>query len=215
MTNEKLKEYIDTFDDRYNGNKSIIYPYIKDRLNIYEVWELPFPGEFLFFEERYVKIYKHIKNNKIPCKKIIDIGCQFGFQSEIFKNEYEYIGIDYVKLKFFNANEKNCKYIVGSFPDVELDYKDSVVISSMSLGYFYDKDKEEEYYKNIVEELQKVKYLYIATNRKLINLLSNYFIIEHLDEPIKNEKFDDLYFFNNDIQDVSNNLYFMERKKDI
>lgn len=60
MNSLELKDYIDTFDSKYNGNYSIMYPYIKDRLSIYEDRDLPFPGEFLFFEERILRegIYK-------------------------------------------------------------------------------------------------------------------------------------------------------------
>lgn len=83
-----------------------------------------------------------------------------------------------------------------------LDYNDSIVISSMSLGYFFNKEEEEKYFNDVVEELKKAKYLYIATNRKLISMLSKYFEAEHLDEPI----------FDESMIDVSHNLYLMKRK---
>lgn len=202
MNNSDLKEYIDTFDEKYNGNYSTLYPYIKNRLNNYEDMDLPFPGEFLFFEDRYVKIYKDIKARGINANKIIDVGCELGIQSEIFKNEYQYIGIDYVHYNFFNSDNKKCEFLVGRYPLKALNYDNSIVISSMSLGYFFNHENEETYLFNVVEELRKVRYLYIATNRKLIKMLSRYFDIEHLDPPVKSEL----------NIDVSNNLYFMQRK---
>lgn len=112
------------------------------------------------------------------------------------------MGIDSYPAKFFNSDHVNCRFLLGIYPNMTLDYNDSIVISSMSLGYFFNKEEEEKYFNDVVEELKKAKYLYIATNRKLISMLSKYFEAEHLDEPI----------FDESMIDVSHNLYLMKRK---
>lgn len=195
--------YIQDFKKNHNGTHSVIYNYLKDRLHKqFCEMEIPFAGEFLFFEDRYIRIYEDIKARKLDCGNIIDIGCQLGIQSELFKNEFKYTGIEAVETNFFN--NKECKFINGTFPYVtNLDYKNAIIISSMSLGYFKLVDDIEESNKIIVNELKKAKYLYIATNTRLLRRLAKYFNITHLDtgEVLKNEK----------QKEVTNNLYFLER----
>ena len=153
-----IEKYLEDFSSNYNGNYSIIYPYLKDRLDMYEDYELPFREEFIFFECRYAGIIEDIRRRGLKANNIIDIGCQLGIQSELFKAQYKYIGIDSCHNNFFNKEYENCKYITGIYPNIEINYDDSIVISSMSLGYFYD-GREEVYLDNLVQELKKVNTL--------------------------------------------------------
>lgn len=190
--------------EKQDGNHSEIYFLIKDRINDYPEEVLCFAGEFLFFEKEYLLILKHILENNIQETKIVDIGCQFGFQTELFLN-YDYLGIDHYKLKFFNAEKPNINYVVGTFPnDVNIDLNESIVISCMSLGYFnkyIDESKsEEEILKLIANKLSKSKHLYIATTPELIKHLKEKFKTCVLLEKheVANKEFP-LYYFTNKI----------------
>jgi len=98
--------------EQHNGNFSVFAKIFGDRLSVYKEWELPFPGEFLFFEEWYLLIKKHILENHIPLD-IVDIGCQFGLQSEIFLDAESYVEIDCSKPShFMNCEQPNIHYIV-------------------------------------------------------------------------------------------------------
>lgn len=173
---EITMEEITDLLDKQDGNHSEVYHLIKDRLTGYREKDIAFAGEFLFFEERYLLILKHIKELGLKVKKVIDIGCQFGFQSELFKG-VEYIGIDAFKHNFFNRERENVHYIIGTFPDVDIDLSDAVTISSMSLGYFnkmIDVD-EERALEKIVDKLRECTRLYIATTPQLTEKLKKVF----------------------------------------
>lgn len=151
-----------------DGNHSVIYPLIKDEITSYgyDCYELPFPEEFLFFEDDYLKYYLDIIDRDIPCKKVLDIGCQNGFQSYIFE-DFEYTGIDCTKYKWFRDKGN---YIRDFFWNVDLDLTDMIVISNMSLGYFNTWGRgitDEE----LAEKLSLCRWLYIATTPKLLSLL--------------------------------------------
>lgn len=196
-----IEKYLKDFEKNFNGDRSIIVDHLGTRLDFYEDKELPFKYEFIYFEERYVQIYKHIKELKLPFKKITDIGCQLGVQSELFKNEFEYTGIECEKQRFFNSDDSRCKFKNATFPFVKIAWEDNIIISCMSLGYFnsYISNDENLAYQLIVEKLKKAKFLYIVSNEKLINMLSEHFYLEHLDKKPPTE--------------VSNNLYFMWNKE--
>jgi hypothetical protein len=171
-------ETVNELLEKQNGNYSLFTNIFGERLNVYSDYELPFRYEFLFFEERYLAIKKHIIQNEIS-QNIVDIGCQLGLQSEIFLDAESYLGIDCSKASYFMNSEKpNINYSVGIFPnDTEVDLKGKTVISSMSLGYFdswINKD-EEKARKEIVEKLKDCSILYIATQKTLVDMLSPYF----------------------------------------
>lgn len=163
--------------EKQNGNYAFFYPILKDRLDIYPEQEVCFPTEFLFFEERYLKIKKHMIENNIK-QDIVDIGCQFGFQSEIFLDSISYTGIDcYKPTKFMNEEKENINYIVGTFPDVDIDLRGKTVISSMSLGYFdnyVDKDEQKARVK-MIKKLKTADTIYIATQKSFVEALSLHF----------------------------------------
>lgn len=157
-------------------NHSVMFPLLKNRLGIYKDHELPFPEEFLFFEDKYLIIKKHIIENNISTE-IVDIGCQYGFQSEIFLDSPSYIGIDCQLHKFFNQDKENINYVVGLFPDVNVDIKEKTVISCMSLGYFNKLIDEDIKKANdiIARSLSVANTLYISSTEKLIKEASKYY----------------------------------------
>lgn len=163
---------------KQNGNFSQMAPLFGERLDVYPDHELPFPGEFLFFEERYLAIKKHILENDIK-QDLVDIGCQFGLQSEIFLDALSYVGIDCQRPSYFmNSDKPNVRYEVGLFPnEIDVELTGKTVISSMSLGYFdaWVNEDQQEAQNQIVEKLKNCSVLYIATKKELVNALSPYF----------------------------------------
>jgi hypothetical protein len=182
----------------YNKNFSKFF-YLKNKeikdMN-YKSEELPFPGEFLFFESKYMMYINHMLENKIEGKNIVDIGCQYGFQSEFFLGS-KYIGIDaWPDMKFFNQDKENIEYYHFRLPEeFNLDISESIVISSMSLGYF-EKNMEEK--KKNAKILSRAKHLYVATNEEFMELLKpNFKNMEVLENKVlSNKKFPVCYFSN-------------------
>lgn len=155
----------------HDGNHSLLYPRMKDKLRDYTDEELPFPGEFLFFEDRYLRIRRHMLDHGIKAERIVDIGCEYGFQSEIFP-EWSYLGIDQERARFFNQQRANVTYQVGTYPrELNPDITNSVVISCMSLGYFkgsiFKHLTDDEMHRMLVDALGNAKHLYIATTPRL------------------------------------------------
>lgn len=160
-------------------NHSLIYPLIKEEIASYRYRddELPFPYEFMFFEDDYLQYYLDIIDRKIPCRTIIDIGCEMGFQSYIFE-EFDYIGIDCCRMKWFR-NKGN--YIHDYFWNLDIDLSDKIVISNMSLGYFNEWG-EGITNENLSDRLKSCKWLYIGTTPELLNLLKpNFHIIKYFE----------------------------------
>lgn len=186
---------LDDYISKYNGNMSIamdllehkIIEYNNDSRSGLHEGEYYMFYEFCFFEEDYYRIKKDILINNIT-EDIVDIGCQCGFQSEIFIDTNKYIGIDCLHNYFFNEEHPNTLYISDKFPTDKVDLTDKVVISNMSLGYFNNflgeknvssKDLSEMDI-NLILELKKSKVLYC--NSKPI-------FIEELKKHFKNFKF--------------------------
>lgn len=178
-------ETVNDLLEKQNGNCSFFYPILKDRLDIYPCEEVPFPEEFLFFEERYLQIKKHIIENNIK-QDVVDIGCQMGFQSELFLDSISYLGVDcYKPSHFMNSEKENIDYVVGLFPNVDIDLTGKTVISSMSLGYFDNYvDKDEEKARSlIIDSLKIAETIYIASVKSFVGKLASHFkTIEVLDE---------------------------------
>lgn len=148
---ENIKKLLES----YNGNYSLLYPRIKDKIKKmeYSKEELPYMMEFLCFEKDYLLIKEFMLSNNIE-KEIVDIGCQYGFQSELFLKQ-GYTGIDVYKHKFFN--EDLATYIVKQFPkETTINLKGKFVISNMSLSWFDNKATPDK----IISELIKSDYLY-------------------------------------------------------
>lgn len=185
--------------NKQDGHTSKIYPLIADRLVGYSEYDLPFPSEFLFFEDKYLPIKKHMIENGIN-KNVVDIGCQLGIQSEIFRSDCEYLGIDIEHAEFFNSDKDNVSYIHGLFPFVDVDLSNKTVISSMSLGYFNGMFDEDEHKANeiITEKLITSKNLYIASDNKLIREIEPYYNYKKVvyKNIVMNSDFS-VYFFTN------------------
>lgn len=169
-------ESVNQMLEQSTGDYSIFYPLLKDRLKEYTEEELPFREEFLFFEERYLLIRKHMEENSILGGQLVDVGCQYGFQSEIFP-DWKYMGIDRSECRFFNQEKPNVRYAVGYFPSqIHPDLSNAVVMSIMSLGYFKDpayKPLSEEWANmDLAVLLSKAKHLYVVTTPGLIRELS-------------------------------------------
>lgn len=168
MTPELARELL----SKYDGNHSLLYPILKDEIDQYNYAdkENPFPYEFLFFEDDYLKYYLDIVERGIPSKTIVDIGCENGFQSYIFE-DFDYIGIDILEQKWFR-NKGN--YIREDFLNLNIDLSDKIVISNMSLGYFnsWRPGLTDEV---IAERLKACEWLYIGTTPTLIDLLKPFF----------------------------------------
>lgn len=157
---------------KYDGNHSLLYPILKDEIDQYNypVEDNPFPWDFLFFEDDYLRYYLDILERKIPSKVVVDIGCGNGFQSYIFAY-FDYIGIDCIKHKWFRDKGN---YIKDFFWNLDMDFSDKIVISNMSLGYFNEWNggiTDEK----IADKLKTCHWLYMGAPTTLIGLLKPYF----------------------------------------
>lgn len=183
---KSLEEYI----NKYDGNRSIVMELLEDKIIAYSEdkrsglneGEYYMFYEFCFFEDDYFRIKKDILKNNIV-EDIIDIGCQCGFQSEIFIDTNKYIGIDCLHNYFFNEEHCKAQYISDKFPTNKVDLTDKIVISNMSLGYFNNflgeknvSSKElSEMDINLILELKKSKVLYCNSKPIFIEELKKYF----------------------------------------
>lgn len=170
-------EQLKNFNEQQNGNHSILAKHFGKRLDVYGDMEIPFREEFLFFEDKYLPTAIDLKEKNINLP-IIDIGCQYGFQSELFKN---YTGIEIGQHRFFNKDREGVQYIQKSITDCidDLQLDSSIVLSIMSLGYFntyISKEKSEhEVNEMLAKLLSKSHTLYIATTEDLHNEVNRYF----------------------------------------
>lgn len=159
---------------KMNGNRSILYPILKEEIAAYHYQpeELSYPDEFLFFENDYLQYYLDICQRKIPCHTILDIGCQYGFQSYIFE-DFDYIGVDCYPHRWFRDKGN---YIKKYFWELNTNLSDKIVISNMSLGYFNEWG-DGITNESLAKQLSQCKWLYIATTPELLALLKSYFNI--------------------------------------
>lgn len=177
-----LNKYISECD----GCHSIVMPllesriidYANDKRSLLHDKEYYMFYEFLFFEDDYFRIKKDILENNLTLD-VVDIGCQMGFQSEIFKDTNKYIGIDRYDF-YFNQGDKNVAYITGLFPKQGVALEDKIVISNMSLGYFntylgdeWNKDKGKLTYTDLmlIDKLSRAKILYCTSTPSFIEEL--------------------------------------------
>lgn len=170
-------DLLNNFIARYDGDHSELYPILKERMDLeYSCEEVPFKDEFICFEDDYFRIAKEILSRPELCafRTVVDIGCQYGFQSVIFTDTHKYIGIDACDLRFFET--ENTTYIHSVFPAAEVDLGDKIVISNMSLGFFSLADNDD-----IVEALSAAPHLFIRTSNELLEKIKHkYKIIERI-----------------------------------
>lgn len=178
MTKELAHDYL----SRCNGDWSVFYPILKDEIAQMNLSDEEFFGiqEICFFESDYLMYYLDILENGFCQRKIIDIGCQHGFQQVIF-DDFEYIGIEIdAKMKLFRDHGQ---FIMGDFTELDIDLSDSIVISNMSLGYFNLWINKTD--KQIADKLAKADRLYIQAPQSLISELEHHFPTKRI---IRNKK---------------------------
>lgn len=143
-----------------------------------------------FFEcergKTYNTIIKVCKEHN--AKRVFDIGCAYGTQSECFINtELEYVGIDRYCDDFWNKDRY--KYITRNYPFKINTDKDDIAVSVLCLTwncYLYENEKTlNEQLMQLAEDFNKA-ILYIAEDK--IDYVKEYF-------PICNHIEGNLYFF--------------------
>lgn len=90
--------------------------------------------------EKYDLILSFAKSKNL--KRVFDIGCAYGHQSEIFIDEpVEYIGINDIELEYWNSDK--FKYITKEYPFMINAREDDLVTSVLCLTwdcYLYEED---------------------------------------------------------------------------
>ena len=81
-------------------------------------------------------------------KRVVDIGCAYGHQSELCKDRIRYYGIDKSALNFYynDKKTKKCIYESEKYPFyIPFDlFKDDLAISNLCIGWNCYTDNEEE-----------------------------------------------------------------------
>ena len=168
---ENIIDYLTKEQYKLKHKKSAFVTMFKDKIiDFTKKFEEPKYMEselmlFPFFEDYYYAIIKDLEFNNI--NRVIDIGCQFGLQSELFiATKISYTGIDKSVTNFFNDGCKGVDFKNDNF--MNADIEDKVCISSMSLGYFLDDYTDDDY----INKLSKCKRLYIVSTPKFIEKLT-------------------------------------------
>ncbi len=202
MKTEQLNWLLDATID---GNHSELYKIVKHKLDAAGFDKLPAHyqydtfSEFMLFEADYYRIKKVINSFNLEGSTIVDIGCQYGIQSELFL-DCHYIGFDGRVLPHINQPHLNVEYLVEWFPKISIDLADQIVISNMSIGWGSDTKDYSAYFKD-------VKMLFISTNQQTITSLSRMFKYTAIISTGLYSKFDRHYF--------SNSLQYLELTVDL
>lgn len=136
----------------------------------------------------YEKIALFVK--QIGAKRVIDIGCAFGHQSEVFLNEgIHYIGVDEHQIPFWNAQKFD--YIVGNYP-CPLPVSDGdITVSVFCLTWNCYLHEREKTLKEQCEALQRdFQHCLLYLEKDKVEYVSRYF---RNTERIDNK----LYYFSN------------------
>ena len=107
-------------------------------------------------------------------KRVVDIGCAYGHQSELCKGRIQYVGIDEDLVGFYNVYEGNI-YYSNKYPFFTNGlFWNDLAICNLSIGWnCYDNLKEaKEKFKALSEDF-KACLLYLPTDRE--NLLRECF----------------------------------------
>lgn len=121
----------------------------------------------------YELVLKYCLENDI--KEIYDIGCCYGWQSEIFiNNNIKYIGIECETLDFWNKD--NCTYINRKYPFPIKHNKDAIAISNLCIGYLVKEFDELYSFDTIILncKLDTFNSQYTITKKKGIYCSENY-----------------------------------------
>lgn len=131
--------------EKYDGNHSTLYDYIKVEVNrleaegILEEQDTAFLGEFTCFEDDYALSY--LSSGDIA---IYDIGCQLGFGSLFYSN---YTGVDIWldEDKWFNSDRPGVTYRHKNALTMVDELVGKNIISNMVVGFFGSKDTDDEW----------------------------------------------------------------------
>lgn len=143
---ERLKQEIKNLDKLYKETKEDKYLY--RRYDLDHLFEISL--------ETYEAILKYCKEHNVL--GIIDIGCAFGYQSEMFLlNNIDYIGVE-CSLDYF-WNEDRFKYIKGKYPCKIENNNNYLGVSSMCISWecYLDDGLETLYkqFKKLSEDFKK------------------------------------------------------------
>lgn len=125
---------------------------------------------------------------KMGFERVVDIGCAYGFQSELCKNRIKYYGFNTHKLKFYkdSLSSNPIGYCDEEYPCyIPFDlYKNDLAISNLALGWHcYQNEKDfEETCKALGKDF-KASLLYIPQDRKhiLFKCFKNVQIVDEKD----------------------------------
>jgi len=195
--NSMNNKIIDNYLKQHDGNHSLLYSdvYIKliqnnfHKLPVEHMFEC-FP-EFMFFEEDYLKIKRIINSNRLKSRNIIDIGCQYGIQSEIFL-DMSYTGIDSDFKYNINSDLDNINFIYDTFPSKNISLKNSIVISNMSLGWYGDET-------DFSDDLKEADIIFISSNKATIYSLKKIYKYHYVYNKNQPSTFDRHLFSNQEI----------------
>ena len=163
--------------EKYDGNTSILWQHIATNIDLtkYRDYDCPdwFP-EFCCFESDYARYIKALLEKNLMPKTIIDVGCQYGFQAELFRGICTYIGIEKdPSLPKYQPNqtESSIIYLDANFVDLHIDLTGATVISNMSIGFFGGVDENVR----AIEKLCKCKTLCVSSSADSIEILRHHF----------------------------------------
>lgn len=134
----------------------------------------------------YEKILEFCINNNYT--RVFDIGCAFGYQSEVFiDSNIDYVGIDTLKLNFWNSEIYT--YISKQYPFPLKTKSNDIAVSVLCLTWpCYLYNGKESLHKQL-SQLSKdfnAALLYVPEN--MLNTISEYF-------PVKKHILSNLYYF--------------------
>lgn len=106
---------------------------------------------------------------KLGLKGIIDIGCSYGYQSEIFtERRLKYHGIDSNVSRFWNGGETDVTFQNSEYPCfLNVETKNMLAVSRLCIGYTVHD------YERIAKDF---KYLLVDKNREAFGGLSRSFV---------------------------------------
>ena len=150
-----------------------------------------------FFECENYKIYEHIAKHckEFNIDRVIDIGCAYGHQSEVFlNNKINYVGVNDHYLDFWNYNKYD--YIVREYPFeykgkyFEVNYSD-LPISVLCLTWnCYLYNGEETLRKQIEALTRDFRHCLLYLQKDKLDFVKQYFYAyRRLDDGL-------IYFYN-------------------
>lgn len=105
---------------------------------------------------------------KMGFKRVVDIGCAYGFQSELCRGRgIGYVGINTHELNFYQ--EISCVYAYQEYPFPIANVENDLAISNLALGWdcYNTEDEFEDICKHLIEDF-KASLLYIPKDREHI-----------------------------------------------